>query len=147
MIIGIPKEIKNNENRVALTPAGARELVKRGHKVYVQATAGVNSGFADDAYTAVGAEMLPSIEEVYARAEMIVKVKEPVAPEYKLIRRDQLVFTFFHFASSDPACSTIPSARLRSSRNPNSAPSTARCPEELTGRNSATPCTTARMTT
>ena len=79
MIIGIPKEIKNNENRVALTPAGARELVKRGHKVYVQATAGVNSGFADDAYTAVGAEMLPSIEEVYARAEMIVKVKEPVA--------------------------------------------------------------------
>ena len=102
MIIGIPKEIKNNENRVALTPAGARELVKRGHKVYVQATAGVNSGFADDAYTAVGAEMLPSIEEVYARAEMIVKVKEPVAPEYKLIRRDQLVFTFFHFASSEP---------------------------------------------
>ena len=91
MIIGIPKEIKNNENRVALTPAGARELVKRGHKVYVQATAGVNSGFADDAYTAVGAEMLPSIEEVYARAEMIVKVKEPVAPEYKLIRRDQPV--------------------------------------------------------
>jgi len=102
MIIGIPKEIKNNENRVALTPAGARELVKRGHKVYVQATAGVNSGFADDAYTAVGAEMLPSIEEVYARAEMIVKVKEPVAPEYKLIRRVQLVFTFFHFASSEP---------------------------------------------
>ena len=102
MIIGIPKEIKNNENRVALTPAGARELVKRGHKVYVQATAGVNSGFADDAYTAVGAEMLPSIEEVYARAEMIVKVKEPVAPEYRLIRRDQLVFTFFHFASSEP---------------------------------------------
>ena len=102
MIIGIPKEIKNNENRVALTPAGARELVKRGHKVYVQATAGVNSGFADEAYTAVGAEILPTIGDVYARAEMIVKVKEPVAPEYKLIRRDQLVFTFFHFASSEP---------------------------------------------
>ncbi len=102
MIIGIPKEIKNNENRVALTPAGARELVKRGHTVYVQATAGVNSGFADEAYTAVGAEILPTIGEVYARAEMIVKVKEPVAPEYKLIRRDQLVFTFFHFASSEP---------------------------------------------
>ncbi|WP_290541118.1 alanine dehydrogenase [Alistipes sp.] len=102
MIVGIPKEIKNNENRVALTPAGARELVKRGHKVYVQATAGVNSGFADDAYTAAGAELLPSIEEVYARAEMIVKVKEPVAPEYRLVRRDQLVFTFFHFASSEP---------------------------------------------
>ena len=101
MIIGIPKEIKNNENRVALTPAGAQELVKRGHTVYVQATAGVNSGFADDAYTAVGAEILPTIGDVYARAEMIVKVKEPIAPEYKLIRKDQLVFTFFHFASSD----------------------------------------------
>ena len=68
----------------------------------MQATAGVNSGFADDAFRAVGAEMLPSIEEVYARAEMIVKVKEPVAPEYKLIRRYQLVFTFFLFASSEP---------------------------------------------
>ena len=102
MIIGIPKEIKNNENRIALTPAGAQELVKRGHKVYVQASAGVNSGFADDDYIGVGAEMLPTIEEVYARAEMILKVKEPIAPEYKLIRRDQLVFTYFHFASSEP---------------------------------------------
>ena len=101
MIVGIPKEIKNNENRVALTPAGAQELVKRGHKVYVQASAGVNSGFADAAYTAVGAELLPTIEDVYATAEMIVKVKEPIAPEYKLIRRDQLVFTYFHFASSE----------------------------------------------
>ena len=102
MIVGIPKEIKNNENRVGLTPAGARELVKRGHQVYVQATAGENSGFPDAAYTAVGAELLPTIEDVYARAEMIVKVKEPIAPEYKLIRRDQLVFTYFHFASSEP---------------------------------------------
>ena len=102
MIIGIPKEIKNNENRIALTPAGAQELVKRGHKVYVQASAGVNSGFADDDYIGVGTEMLPTIEEVYARAEMILKVKEPIAPEYKLIRRDQLVFTYFHFASSEP---------------------------------------------
>lgn len=101
MIIGIPKEIKNNENRVALTPAGVRELTRRGHKVYVQASAGANSGFADDAYAAMGAKMLPTIEEVYARAEMIVKVKEPIAPEYKLVRRDQLVFTYFHFASSE----------------------------------------------
>ena len=67
-----------------------------------RATAGVNSGFADEAYTAVGAEILPTIGDVYARAEMIVKVKEPIAPEYKLIRKDQLVFTFFHFASSEP---------------------------------------------
>ena len=102
MIVGIPKEIKNNENRVALTPAGAQELVKRGHNVYVQASAGENSGFADAAYTAVGAELLPTIEDVYATAEMIVKVKEPIAPEYKLIRREQLVFTYFHFASSEP---------------------------------------------
>lgn len=102
MIVGIPKEIKNNENRVGLTPAGVQELVKRGHQVYVQATAGANSGFPDAAYTAVGAELLPTIEDVYARAEMIVKVKEPIAPEYKLIRRDQLVFTYFHFASSEP---------------------------------------------
>lgn len=104
MIIGIPKEIKNNENRVALTPAGAQELVKRGHTVYVQATAGVNSGFADEAYTAVGAEILPTIGDVYARAEMIVKVKEPIAPEYKLIRKDQLVFTF----SISPAANPLP---------------------------------------
>ena len=75
MIIGIPKEIKNNENRVALTPAGAQELIKRGHEVCVQTLAGVNSGFPDEAYTAVGARILPSIEEVYATAEMIVKVK------------------------------------------------------------------------
>ena len=64
MIIGIPKEIKNNENRVAMTPAGVQEMTRRGHKVYVQATAGVNSGFTDDAYRAVGAEILPTIEEV-----------------------------------------------------------------------------------
>ena len=102
MIIGIPKEIKNNENRVALTPAGAQELTRRGHKVYVQATAGVNSGFTDDAYKTVGAEILPTIEDVYATAEMIIKVKEPIAPEYKLIRAGQLVFTYFHFASSEP---------------------------------------------
>ena len=102
MIIGIPKEIKNNENRVAMTPAGVQEMTRRGHKVYVQATAGVNSGFTDDAYKAVGAEILPTIEDVYATAEMIVKVKEPIAPEYKLVRAGQLLFTYFHFASSEP---------------------------------------------
>ena len=102
MIIGIPKEIKNNENRVALTPAGAQEFVKRGHTVYIQTTAGVNSGFPDDAYEAVGARILPDIEAVYAAAEMIIKVKEPIAPEYKLVRKGQLLFTYFHFASSEP---------------------------------------------
>lgn len=98
MIIGVPKEIKNNENRVAVTPAGVRELVAHGHKVYVQATAGNGSGFSDDEYRAAGAEMLSEIGDVYAIAEMIVKVKEPIAPEYTLIRKGQVVFTYFHFA-------------------------------------------------
>lgn len=102
MIIGIPKEIKNNENRVGMTPSGVQEMIRHGHVVYVQTTAGVNSGFSDEAYTSAGAKILPSIEEVYATAEMIVKVKEPIACEYKLIRKDQLVFTYFHFASSEP---------------------------------------------
>ncbi|MFR9504090.1 MAG: alanine dehydrogenase [Rikenellaceae bacterium] len=101
MIIGVPKEIKNNENRVALTPAGAQELIKRGHKVYIQHCAGYNSGFNDDAYISVGAEVLSTIEEIYAIAEMIIKVKEPIEPEYKLIKRGQLLFTYFHFASSE----------------------------------------------
>lgn len=98
MIIGIPKEIKNNENRVSLTPAGAKELVAHGHTVYVQHTAGENSGFPDEAYVAAGATILPTIEDVYAIAEMIIKVKEPIKPEYKLVRKGQLLFTYFHFA-------------------------------------------------
>lgn len=102
MIIGVPKEIKNNENRVGLTPSGVMELVRRGHEVYVQASAGINSGFKDEDYVAQGAKMLPTIEDVYAKAEMIVKVKEPIAEEYGLVRKGQLVFTYFHFASSEP---------------------------------------------
>lgn len=98
MIIGIPKEIKNNENRVAATPAGVKELVGHGHKVYVQTSAGVGSGFSDGEYVAAGAEILPSIEAVYATADMIIKVKEPIEPEYRLVRKGQLLFTYFHFA-------------------------------------------------
>ena len=78
MKIGIPKEIKNNENRVGMTPAGVSELVKHGHTVYVQATAGHGSGFSDEMYSEVGAQILPSIEDVYAIADMIIKVKEPL---------------------------------------------------------------------
>lgn len=99
MIIGIPKEIKNNENRVGMTPSGVRELVAHGHTVYVQHTAGEGSGFGDDEYTAAGAHILPTIEEVYGIAEMIIKVKEPIEPEYKLVKKGQLLFTYFHFAS------------------------------------------------
>ncbi|MGB3180094.1 MAG: alanine dehydrogenase [Cyclobacteriaceae bacterium] len=102
MIIGVPKEIKNNENRVALTPAGCAELVKFGHTVYIQHTAGIGSGFMDEEYTAAGATILPTIEEVYGIAEMIMKVKEPIEQEYSLVKKDQLVFTYFHFASSQP---------------------------------------------
>lgn len=102
MIIGCPKEIKSNENRVALTPAGALELTRRGHKVYVQSTAGLGSGFPDTEYIQAGASILPTIEEVYGIAEMIIKVKEPIQSEYNLIKPDQLVFTYFHFASYEP---------------------------------------------
>jgi alanine dehydrogenase len=102
MIIGVPKEIKNNENRVALTPAGTQELVKRGHTVYVQQTAGNGSGFSDEDYSKAGATMIQDAAEVYSLAEMIIKVKEPIEPEYKLIKKDQLVFTYFHFASYEP---------------------------------------------
>jgi alanine dehydrogenase len=102
MIIGVPKEIKNNENRVALTPAGAKELIKRGHQVYVQQSAGLGSGFSDDDYTNAGASILPSIEATYQIAEMIMKVKEPIESEYNLIKANQLLFTYFHFASYEP---------------------------------------------
>lgn len=98
MIIGVPKEIKNNENRVGMTPAGVKELISHGHTVFVQHTAGEGSGFADEEYEAAGATVLATIEDVYARAEMIVKVKEPIEPEYKLVRPGQLLFTYFHFA-------------------------------------------------
>jgi len=102
MIIGVPKEIKNNENRVALTPAGALELTKRGHTVYVQSTAGLGSGFSDQDYRDAGAKIKKTIEATYKVAEMIMKVKEPIKAEYKLIKEDQLVFTYFHFASHKP---------------------------------------------
>ncbi|MBR5653916.1 MAG: alanine dehydrogenase [Prevotella sp.] len=98
MIVGIPKEIKDNENRVGMTPSGVAELTKRGHTVFVQHTAGEGSGFADVEYEKVGAKILPTIEDVYAQAEMIVKVKEPIKPEYPLIRKGQVLFTYFHFA-------------------------------------------------
>ena len=85
-----------------MTPAGVAELIKHGHQVFVQHTAGEGSGFADEAYEHVGAEILPTIEDVYAQSDMIIKVKEPIEPEYALIRKDQLVYTYFHFASDRP---------------------------------------------
>ena len=99
MKVGIPKEIKNNENRVGMTPAGVAELIRHGHEVFVQHTAGEGSGFADSEYVAVGAQILPAIEDVYRETDMIVKVKEPIEPEYRLMKESQLLFTYFHFAS------------------------------------------------
>lgn len=100
MIIGIPKEIKVQEGRVAMTPAGVMELTHRGHTVYLQRGAGVNSSLSDERYRQAGAVILDSMEEVYASSEMIVKVKEPLESEYNLIRKGQIMFTYFHFASN-----------------------------------------------
>lgn len=101
MIIGVPKEVKNNENRVALTPSGANELIKKDHKVYVQSGAGEGSDFPDELYRNAGAIILPSIKEVYFTAELILKVKEPTVSEYDLIHQAHMLFTYFHFASDE----------------------------------------------
>ncbi len=100
MKIGVPKEIKQNENRVALTPSGAEILKSHGHTVYVETNAGNGSGFRNEDYIAAGAEMLPNPKAVYDAADMIMKVKEPIKPEYELIRKGQVLFTYFHFAAS-----------------------------------------------
>ncbi len=101
MIIGVPKEIKANENRVALQPVGAEMLIQHGHQVLVQEDAGAGSGFDDAEYRNAGAEICKTAEEIYTRSEMIIKVKEPLAAEYKLIRKNQVLFTYFHFAASE----------------------------------------------
>ena len=101
MKVGVVKEIKNNESRVGLTPAGVFELVKNNHTVYVESTAGEGSGFFDEDYLGAGAVLLPKAEDVFAISDLIIKVKEPIAQEYGLIKEDQIVFTYFHFASSE----------------------------------------------
>lgn len=100
MKIGVPTEIKNNESRVSITPAGVFELTKQQHEVFVQSNAGYASGFTNQDYQNAGANILESIEDVYQTAETIVKVKEPIEAEYHLIQKNQLIFTYFHFASS-----------------------------------------------
>ncbi len=100
MIIGIPKEIKNNEFRVGMTPSGVNSFIRNGHTVYLQKGAGLGSGFSDNLYSKVGAQIFDSIEEIYAKSEMIIKIKEPLKEEYGLIKKGQIIYTFFHFASS-----------------------------------------------
>jgi len=100
MIIGVPKEIKDDEYRVAMLPVGVEELVQNGHRVIMQAGAGVGSGLADHSYLQAGAELVASPEDVFAVADLVVKVKEPMPTEWELIRPDQCIFTYFHFAAS-----------------------------------------------
>jgi len=107
VIVGVPKEIKTAEHRVALVPAGAQSLAGDGHTVLVEQGAGLGSGFTDDAYRAVGAEIAPSADTVWSRAEMIMKVKEPIEPEWPKIRKGQVLFTYFHFAASEPLTKAI----------------------------------------
>jgi alanine dehydrogenase len=102
MLIGVPKEIKANEYRVALVPAGVEAMVHNGHQVLIERGAGEGSGFGDDLYRMAGAEVVETADEVWARAEMIMKVKEPIEPEWPRIREGQVLFTYFHFAASEP---------------------------------------------
>lgn len=107
MNVGVPTEIKNNENRVALTPAGTHELVRRGHVVQVQAGAGQGSGFEDDAYRLAGARIVGTAEEVWGSADLLIKVKEPIEPEYALMRPDLTLFTYLHLAASAPCTDAL----------------------------------------
>jgi alanine dehydrogenase len=101
MIVGIPKEIKDNENRVSTTPSGVSEYVSRGHTVLVERSAGVGSGFEDGEYAAAGAKIVDSHAQVFDQADMIIKVKEPIEPEYELMREDQLLYTYLHLAAEE----------------------------------------------
>src|SRR2546425_9952699 len=102
MIVGVPREIKTAEHRVALVPAGAESLRGDGHTLLIEQGAGMGSGFPDDAYRAAGATIVPTAADVWARCEMVVKVKEPVELEWPCMRKGQVVFTYFHFAASEP---------------------------------------------
>jgi len=102
MIIGVPKEIKPQEYRVALIPSGAQQLVADGHTVIIEKTAGEGSGYSNDAYIAAGATMVDTHAEVFAKADLVVKVKEPIEPEYPLLRKGQILFTYLHLAADKP---------------------------------------------
>jgi alanine dehydrogenase len=107
MIIGVPQEVKNNEFRVAVTPAGVSEFVKNGHEVLVQAGAGVGSGISDETYVEAGARIAADADEVWSRAGMVLKVKEPVAEEYHRMREGQILFTYLHLAASRPCTDAL----------------------------------------
>jgi alanine dehydrogenase len=98
--VGIPSEVKNHEYRVAITPAGVKELTGAGHEVFVEASAGLGSSITDDEYRAAGAKILDTADDVWATADLLLKVKEPVAEEYHRLRKDQVLFTYLHLAAS-----------------------------------------------
>src|SRR2546421_5400100 len=112
MIIGIPKEIKEQEDRVGLLPSSARVLTNREHTVLVQKNAGVGSGYPDEDYAKAGAEIAGSAEEIFKRADMIVKVKEPLPPEWPLLRKDQILFTYLHLAASKALTEALLKSRV-----------------------------------
>lgn len=113
MIVGVPKEVKDRENRVAATPAGVAELVAHGHRVVVECGAGAGSGFADNEYAGAGAQLVDSHAEVFALAEMILKVKEPVPAEYELLRPNQILFTYLHLAADEPLTRALIERRVK----------------------------------
>src|SRR5207247_8109382 len=107
MIVGVPREIKTAEHRVALVAAGVESLVGDGRSVVVEEGAGIGSGFADEAYRVAGGTLVPRAADVWAKAEMVVKVKEPIEPEWARLRKGQVVFTYFHFAASEPLTQAV----------------------------------------
>ena len=115
MIVGVPTEVKSDEYRVGLRPVGTELLARRGHKVFVQSGAGEGSGFTNDEYVAAGASIVDTAEEIWGGADMVVKVKEPQPQEVRLIRGEQTVFTYFHFAADRE---TDPSAASRAAASP-----------------------------
>ncbi|WP_420827622.1 alanine dehydrogenase, partial [Nocardioides lijunqiniae] len=112
MKVGVPKEVKNREYRVAMTPVGVHELTAHGHEVVVERGAGVGSSITDDAYVAAGATILDSADEVWGSAEMVVKVKEPVAEEYHRLREDLTLFTYLHLAADKPLTEALLASRI-----------------------------------
>ena len=107
MKVGIPREVKNHEYRVAITPAGVNEFVRAGHEVYIETQAGEGSSITDDEFVAAGARILPSADEVWATGDLILKVKEPIEEEYPRLRHDQVLFTYLHLAASKPCTDAL----------------------------------------
>src|SRR5258705_3456835 len=107
MVIGVPKEIKEQEQRVALLPSAANQLTRRGHSVLVQRHAGIGSGYPDEEYAKAGAEIVDQAKDVFSRADLIVKVKGPLEAEFPLLRKGQILFTYLHLAASKPLTEAV----------------------------------------